>query len=79
MNLDVLYRVKVRQGLVGAAVCLLVLTVAAEYLIPLHGHFESLELPGFHALYGFASCVILIFLARVLGRLVKRPEQYYGE
>jgi len=32
---------------------------------------------GFFASYGFVSCVLLIYIAKGLRRLVKRDEAYY--
>lgn len=35
--------------------------------------------PGFYAVYGFVGCVLLVLIAKLLRRLVKRPENYYGK
>ena len=32
---------------------------------------------GFYAGYGFVGCVLLVLIAKLLRRLVKRPEDYY--
>ena len=32
---------------------------------------------GFSAWFGFVSCIVLIFVALLLGILVKRKEDYY--
>jgi hypothetical protein len=32
---------------------------------------------GFYALYGFFACVALVLAAKVLRRIVMRPEDYY--
>jgi len=32
---------------------------------------------GFYPLYGFAGCVLLVLIARLLRRILKRPEHYY--
>ncbi len=32
---------------------------------------------GFYAVYGFVGCVLLVLVARLLRRVVKRPEDYY--
>jgi hypothetical protein len=29
--------------------------------------------------YGFVGCVLLVLIAKLLRRLVKRPENYYGK
>ncbi len=42
-----------------------------------HSEFQWEAMPGFFAAYGFFSCVLLIFIAKFLRRLVKQDEQYY--
>lgn len=32
---------------------------------------------GFYAFYGFVACVALVLAAKVLRRIVMRPEDYY--
>jgi len=32
---------------------------------------------GFYAGYGFVGCVLLVLIAKLLRRLVRRPEDYY--
>ena len=44
-----------------------------------HGHYAFEKLPIFHALYGFAGCVLLVLAARVLRMVVMRDEDYYGD
>lgn len=34
---------------------------------------------GFHALLGFASCAVLIFLSKIIGLFLKVKETYYDE
>jgi hypothetical protein len=48
-----------------------------EYFIVLHPHFDIAKIFGFHAVYGFLSCVGLIIFAKLLGFLVKRKDDYY--
>ena len=47
-------------------------------LIYKHGDFPWEDAPGFFAAYGFVSCVLLIFIARILRLWIKRDEMYYG-
>ena len=42
-----------------------------------HGHYGFEQIPGFHAAYGFVSCVTLVLLAKELRVLLMRPEDYY--
>lgn len=56
----------------------LVLTVVAGLLVTLHPHFAIEALPAFHAIYGFVTCAIMILVAKLLGKLLKRSDTYYG-
>ncbi|MCP4353115.1 MAG: hypothetical protein GY795_47295 [Desulfobacterales bacterium] len=55
----------------------LVLLLAADFFIHKHAEFPWEEAPGFFAAYGFVSCVMLIFIAKVLRIFIKRKENYY--
>ena len=58
----------------------LVLVVLADFLV-VREHAEYLweRLPGWSAVYGFGSCVLLIFVSKFLGHRVglMRREDYY--
>jgi hypothetical protein len=53
--------------------------IGAERLLheePAHFWFESL--PAFGSVYGLASCVVIIVVSKLLGKLwLARPENYY--
>jgi len=57
----------------------LALTVAAGLLVHSHGYFGIDGTFGFNAWFGFLSCVAMVVFARLLGFLVKRPENYYTD
>lgn len=57
----------------------LALTVAAGLMLGPHGHFGIDGTFGFHAWYGFITCVAMVVVAKLLGFLVKRPENYYRD
>lgn len=57
----------------------LALTLLAEPLVHLHPHFAIDTLFGFHAVYGFIACALMIVVAKGLGLLLKRPDRYYTE
>lgn len=61
-------------GFCGALVVLLI----ADFFIHKHGEFSWEGVPGFFAFYGFASCVALVFIGKVLRLFIKRDEDYYG-
>ena len=57
-------------------VCAVVLSL--DLFIHKHGDYHWEEWPAFHAAYGFVACVLLVFIARfVLRILVERKEDYY--
>ena len=66
-------RRRVRTYFYAALVALLIV----DGVIPKHGYFPWEGVWGFFAAYGFIGCVSLIFIAKLLRRLVKRREDYY--
>jgi hypothetical protein len=46
---------------------------------PIHRHISHPweVIPGFHALYGFAACWILVVIAKQMRRVLMRDEDYY--
>lgn len=58
-------------------VVILVLAVVAEIFIHTHAYFSIVDFFGFNALYGFLSGVIFIILARIIGAMLKRGDDYY--
>ena len=58
---------------------ILTLTVVAEFFVKLHPHFEVESYFGFHAVYGFLACVVMVVFAKGLGYLIKRKDDYYDE
>ncbi len=58
----------------------LVLIVVADFLVSRdHAEYLSDRLPGWSAVYGFLSCVLLIFVSKFLGHRggLMRREDYY--
>ncbi len=53
------------------------LLLAADLYIHRHVDHAWESLWGFYALYGFAACVSLVLLAKLLRKLLKRSEDYY--
>ncbi len=60
-------------------IAVLVLTVLAQLAVDAHPHFAAERLFGFNALYGFLACAALILVAKGLGLLLKRKDDYYGD
>ncbi len=74
-----LYRPGNRRKLWWGAGVILALTVIAQFFWPVHGHFGFDGWFSFNAVYGFVSCAAMVILAKWLGYLVKRPEDYYDD
>jgi hypothetical protein len=58
----------------------LVLVVIADFLVDReHAEYVWDRVPGWSAIYGFVSCVLLIFVAKFLGHQggLMRREDYY--
>jgi hypothetical protein len=66
----------VRRLLWGFYISLAALLIA-DFFIHKHGHLPWENAHGFFAAYGFVSCVLLIFIAKGLRRLMERDEDYY--
>ena len=62
-----------------AFIAVLVLTVAAQLVIESHPHFAPERLFAWNALYGFLACAALILVAKALGLVLKRRDDYYDE
>jgi len=55
------------------------LLLIVDFFITKHPHFPWEGAPEFYAVYGFVSCVALIFIAKLLRLLVRRDEDYYDK
>ena len=58
---------------------ILIATVAVEPFVTHEAHFGIDGTFAFNAWYGFAACVALIVIAKLLGLFLKRPDTYYDE
>jgi len=68
----------IRKLWIGFSV-VLALTVLAQWFIPIKGYFGIDGMFGFAAWYGFGCCVLMVFGAKALGALLKRPEDYFDD
>lgn len=68
-----------RAWLLRLLLALLLAEVAVTQYFGLgHPYFWFERLPGFASLYGFFSCVAIIFVSKLLGRLfISRKEDHY--
>jgi len=60
-------------------IAVLVLTVLAQLVIGVKGYFGVDGWIGFGAAFGFLSCLIMVVVAKGLGFVLKRNENYYRE
>ena len=58
-------------------IAILVVTVVAGFFVHQHESFGIEDSYGFFAWYGFITCVGMVIFAKLLGILLKRPENYY--
>ena len=61
----------------GFFYAVLVLLLIIDLFIHKHSAFAWDGAPAFFAVYGFISCVLLIFIAKLLRICIKRDEDYY--
>jgi hypothetical protein len=60
-----------------AFVAVLAATVAAEFVVKRHALFGIDGIFGFNAWYGFATCAVMVIVAKLLGYVLKRRDTYY--
>ncbi|WP_199271655.1 hypothetical protein [Paraglaciecola sp. L3A3] len=68
----------IRKLWIGTSV-VLALVVLAQTVIYVKGYFGFDAWFGFGAVYGFVSCLVMVLVAKLLGFVLKRPENYYDE
>jgi hypothetical protein len=63
----------------GSLVAIALAEILAPYLLPPdHAHFWFEDLPAWGSGYGLLSCVLIIKVSKLLGKLgLMRPENYY--
>lgn len=66
----------IRKLWIGLGI-VLILTLVAQTSIYIKGYFGVDAWFGFGAVYGFGSCLAMVLIAKLLGVVLKRPENYY--
>ena len=59
------------------SIIVLALTVVPDFFLPDYGHFGIDSTFGFYAWYGFITCAVMVFVAKLLGLFLKRKDDYY--
>jgi hypothetical protein len=62
-----------------AFAAVLALTVLAQVVVYVKGYFGIDDWFGFGAFYGFISCLTMVLVAKLLGLVLKRPQDYYAD
>jgi len=59
-------------------ICLAII-VAVDFFIPReHAHYPWDHIPGFYALFGLIACILIVVLAKTLGKKwLMKKEDYY--
>jgi len=65
------------KRLLGFFYISLVVLLIIDFFIHKHAYFPWEEGTNFYAAYGFVSCVLLIFIAKILRLFIRRYENYY--
>lgn len=66
----------IRKLWIGFSV-VLATVVLAQTVIYIKGYFVVDGWFGFGAVYGFVCCLLMVLAAKVLGTVLKRPQNYY--
>ena len=59
------------------SIVVLAITVLLQLVIKVKGYFGIDGWIGFGAAYGFLSCLVMVLVAKGLGFVLKRDEDYY--
>jgi Na+/melibiose symporter-like transporter len=57
----------------------LAVTVLLQFVVSVKGYFGVDGWFGFGAVYGFLSCLAMVLVAKGLGFVLKRDEDYYDD
>lgn len=69
-----------RAGIVSLVVFVVLEILVVNVLHLGHPHFDFEKLPAFGSLYGLVSCVLIIVVSKLLGKLwLMRREDYYDD
>ncbi len=79
-----LYRPENRPKLWTLLLLILALALLADAFMHHHRHFSNQAFAldtafGFYAWFGFITCAAMVAVAKLLGRVLKRDDQYYDD
>jgi len=65
--------------LIGACVVSVLAEVPFLFDHGRHGYFGIDGMFMFYAILGFIACTLMIYAAKWMGKVLKKPENYYGD
>lgn len=65
--------------MVWAFVILCIVLICLDLIIHRHSVFDWESWVGFYGIYGFLACVLLVFAAKILRKIIMRKEDYYDK
>jgi hypothetical protein len=68
----------IRKLWIGFAI-VLAAVVLAQTVVYIKGYFGVDAWFGFGAVYGFVCCLLMVPVAKLLGLVLKRPQDYYDD
>ncbi len=83
-NTHWLYQKRNRPKLWGILVAVLILTLIPEFFVHHHASFTEQGIHvdaswGFYAWFASISCALMVVIAKILGLLLKRRDDYYDD
>ncbi len=67
------------KKIIGFVVVACIALFAAEAFYEKHPYFAAEQLFGFYAIYGFAVCVGLVLVTKLMRVILMRDEEYYDK
>lgn len=55
------------------------LLVLVDFVVHRHIYHDWEHIPAFYALYGFAGCVVLVLIAKLMRKVLMKEEDYYDK
>ena len=68
----------IRKLWIGFSI-VLAAVVLAQTVVYIKGYFGVDAWFGFGAVYGFVCCLLMVLIAKLLGLVLKQPQDYYDE
>ena len=73
------YLVRHADRLLGLLILACVILTAIDLAITKHPHFAFQNIPAFYGLMAISAYAVLLILAKLLSKALRRPEDYYDE